>query len=182
MLIYERYWWPTSITVCLHSIDSALLKVQDYVLWVLDRKKRVVHVLLDLPMTFNTVDHSILINRLHKRLGLKHKALNWFKSYLTQRFQCVPVNSTQSDIWELLVGILQSSVLGSILFTIYTLPLGDILSKHNIGYHLYAGKTQIYLRHTCHVMLRILQAEPVRLKLALNGIEKNTTHVNVWKH
>ena len=78
----------------LHSTELALLNVQDDVLWARDRQKGVVLVLLDLFSPFDTVGHSILIYRLHKRLGLKGKALNWFKSYLTQRIQSVSVNAS----------------------------------------------------------------------------------------
>ena len=85
----------------MHSNESVLLKVHDDVLWTSYRKKGVALVLLDLSATFDTVDDSILIDRLHKRLGLKGKALDWFKRDLTQRFQSVSVNGTQSDIWEL---------------------------------------------------------------------------------
>ena len=64
----------------LHSTESAILKVQDDVMRALDTKKGVVLVLLDLSSAFDTVNHSILIERLQSRLGIKGKALDWFRN------------------------------------------------------------------------------------------------------
>ena len=100
--------------------------------------------LLDLSAAFDTVSHSILINRLEKRVGIKGKALDWFKSYLGDRKQCVSINKTKSKSCALKFGVPQGSVLGPILFSLYTLPLADILKKRGISYHLYADDTQLY--------------------------------------
>ena len=89
--------------------------------------------------------HSILINRLEKRVGIKGKALDWFKSYLDNRQQCVNINNTKSKSRALKFGVPQGSFLGPILFSYYTLPLADILKKRGISYHLYADDTQIYM-------------------------------------
>ena len=125
--------------------------------------------LLDLSTVCDTVDHNILIGRLHKRLGLKGKALQWFKSYLKGRFQNVSINGTKSYLWELLFGVPQGSALWPILFTIYTLPIGDILRKHNLGFHLYADDKQIYL--TC---------DADDIGMATSKIEACIEEVKMW--
>ena len=63
----------------------------------------------------------------------------------TTRAHCILVNGSYSELWELLFGVPQGSVLGPILFIIYTSPLGDIFRKYGISYHLYADDTQIYI-------------------------------------
>ena len=72
-----------------HSTETALLKVVNNLLSALDEGTFSVLVLLDLSAAFDTVDHDILLHRLHHVFGIQDKALSWFKSYLTNKFQMV---------------------------------------------------------------------------------------------
>ena len=69
-----------------HSTETALLKVVNDLLSALDEGKFSVLVLLDLCAAFNTIDHNILLYRLHHVFGIQGTALSWFKSYLTSGF------------------------------------------------------------------------------------------------
>ena len=129
----------------LHSTETALVRVQNDILNHLDDKKGVILVLLDLSAAFDTIDHDTLFHQLHHRLGLSDIALQWFKSYLSGRTQSVSIENSSSKPTPLQFGVPQGSVLGPLLYTIYTLPLGDILREAGISYHLYADDTQLYL-------------------------------------
>ena len=72
-----------------HSTETALLRVNNDILRAIDDHSTIILVLLDLPAAFDTVDHSILLNRLNCCFGIKNTALHWFKSYLTNRKQLV---------------------------------------------------------------------------------------------
>ena len=68
-----------------------------------------------------------------------------FVSYLQNRHQSVKIDNTFSDKVTLSYGVPQGSVLGPVLFTLYTTPLSAIISSFDINHHLYADATQIYM-------------------------------------
>ncbi len=80
-----------------------------------------------------------------KELSHCGSALNWFSSYVTDRHQTVKIQNSSSKPETMLYGVPQGSVLGPLLFTMYTTPLSSIISKHRIGHSLYADDNQIYI-------------------------------------
>ncbi len=128
-----------------HSTETALLKVQNDILHAIDSESVVLLILLDQSAAFDTIDHTILLSRLEQRFGIKGKALKWFQSYLKDRKQYVNIDGARSSPRDLEFGVPQGSVLGPILFTCYTTPLGDIIERHGLLRHFYADDTQIYL-------------------------------------
>ncbi|PFX19417.1 TNF receptor-associated factor 4 [Stylophora pistillata] len=128
----------------LHSTETALLKVHDDILRTMDRGCTVVLLLLDLSAAFDTVEHGILLHRLDIRFGIKGKVLAWFKSYLTDRSQFVSINGSNSSHSDLMFEVPQESLLGPILYLLYTSPLGDIIRRHDMNFHFYAVDCQVY--------------------------------------
>ncbi|GAA6092445.1 RNA-directed DNA polymerase from mobile element jockey-like, partial [Tachysurus ichikawai] len=128
-----------------HSTESALLRVHNDILGALDGKSSVVLVLLDLTAAFDTVDHAILISRLQHVVGLQGAVLNWFSSYLTNRTFSVMLNNYSSSVALLSSGVPQGSILGPTLFSLCMLPLGQLISNHDIQFNFYADDLQIYL-------------------------------------
>ena len=77
-----------------HSTETALLRVLNDVLRTTDRRQDVVLVMFDLSTAFDTLDHSILVDRLKSYCGFSRTVLKWFTSYLSDRTQSVIIGNT----------------------------------------------------------------------------------------
>ena len=111
----------------------------------MDKSEVTALTLLDLSAAFDTIDHATLTYRLSDWYGISGQAQIWFSSYLQNRHQSVKIKDTFSDKVTLSYGVPQGSVLGPVIFTLYTTPLSAIISSFDINHHLYADDTQIYM-------------------------------------
>ena len=100
------------------STKHALIKITEAVRMALDENKAACGIFIDLQKAFDTVNHSILVDKLN-HYGIRGIASNWFKSYLKNRMQFVSINGFDSEAAFVAHGVPQGSVLGPLLFLIY---------------------------------------------------------------
>jgi exonuclease III len=152
-----------------HSTETALAKVLSDILTAIDSGDISLLALLDLSAAFDTVDHDTLLQRLNKSYGLTSTALSWFSSYLFGRKQSVRCNGESSLESLMTCGVPQGSVLGPILFLLYTADVPSLIQHHHMDSHLYADDTQIYSH--CH---------PTQVTILHNKTEQCITEVAEW--
>ena len=128
-----------------HSTETALLKILDDVYTAAGLHQPTVLIGLDLSAAFDTIDKATLIARLEKTFGISGCALEWIRSYLTNRSQHVRIGSSNSLPSICDFGVPQGSVLGPVLFTLYVSPIADVISTFGINHHQYADDTQLYI-------------------------------------
>ncbi|MEE4247325.1 MAG: reverse transcriptase family protein, partial [Kangiellaceae bacterium] len=151
-----------------HSTETALLRIHTDIRQALADNMVVLMAMLDLSAAFDTISHEILIRTL-STCGIQGTALQWLSSYIHDQTQTVMVNAAQSNPKPLTTGVPQGSVLGPLLFSVYTRSLGALLRSYNVEYHIYADDTQVYLR-----------CAPNETNAAIQRLEECLDAVQLW--
>ena len=152
-----------------HSTESALLSIKNDVHLAFARGEATAVVLLDQSAAFDTIDHDTLLDSLSSWFSVSGVVLDWFKSYLSDRVQCIKIGSILSDAKKLLYGMPQGSVLGPILFSLYTTPLSKVIQNHTgISFHFYADDTQLYV----HLTHKNVASALDKLSRCLEGVKR----------
>lgn len=126
-----------------HSTETALLNVVSELFAAADAQNVSLLALLDMSAAFDCVDYTLLLEKLSKSFGIMGTAALWFKSYLTGRTQQVFFDNSLSEIETLSFGVPQGSVLGPILFLLYTADVFDIIEKFGLNGYAFADDIQI---------------------------------------
>ena len=128
-----------------HSTETSMVRVLNDILLTIDSRQVAVLVLLDMSSAFDTIDSSLLLQRLSDRYGVGGTAMSWLESYLTDRTQSVTVGNVTSAPQRLINGVPQGSVLGPLLLALYFAPLEDIIKAHGLDVMVYADDVQLYI-------------------------------------
>ena len=124
------------------SVETALLNFTNTVLNSFDKKNFTLGIFLDLSKAFDTVDHTILLQKLD-HYGIRNNVNDWFKSYLSNRMQFVSFKKCNSSIAEIFYGVPQGSILGPFLFLLF---INDfVLCSPNLKFTLFADDTNIHM-------------------------------------
>ena len=99
-----------------------------------------------LSAAFDTVDHDILLHRLNLSFGISGPVLKWLESFVRGRSQTVVFNGELAPTTQLQYGVPQGSVLGPLLFILYTADICEIAKSHRVGNHAYADDQQLYVQ------------------------------------
>ena len=164
-----------------HSTESTLLSLHDYLIRAMSRQQLTCLCLLDLSAAFDTIDHSILLHRLRTWFGIHGTPLQWFQSYLSSRSFSVLIDGTKSSFFPMSFGVPQGSVLGPLLFTIYTTPLSSLLSASPTQHHLYADDTQLYLTFSPSSFSSTIETLQNTIQAVANWMSANLLSLNPSK-
>lgn len=141
------------------SLDTALFSFVNEMVSCVDQQSFAGALLIDLSKAFDCINHEALLHKM-SRYGIRGVALKWFRSYLEGRSQQVALNfgnaSVVSTISEVGVGVPQGSILGPILFIIFSNDLHKIIADLPVLLMSYADDTNILLQVNNYAEMEIL--------------------------
>ena len=159
------------------SCKQAITELVGYILQSKNHNKHCASIFLDLSKAFDTLDHSVLLQKL-ERYGIRGTAQDWFSSYLSGR-QLVakvtagPSQTVKSDSYEVTYGVAQGSCLGPLLFIIFMNDLTKLPLYSNII--LFANDTTVFNSHKLEKFLKYMSCH---LSLGATGATLNTRNAS----
>ena len=159
----------------IHSTQTCLLNVSDYLLENMNSGYFTGAVFLDLRKAFDTVHHGRLISKLH-HFGVRDLELDWFSSYLSGRQQITKIGDNYSNLAGVNFGVPQGSVLGPLLFTLYINDLANTVSPDSVMF-LYADDSAVFTSDkSVEDVSRVLNRDMVEISkwLQVNCLTLNT--------
>ena len=127
-----------------HSTETTNCAIMNDMIEITRNNECGILIMIDLSAAFDTVNHAYLLEDL-KSVGIEEECYRWYETYLQGREVMVIISNAKSETRKLTRGVPQGSVLGPMLFSIYTRELAWILEQHNVKYKLYADDTQFYI-------------------------------------
>ena len=159
-----------------HSTSHAALLIIDKIQMAIEKGLYSCGIFLDLSKAFDTVDHDILIKKLHY-YGIRGIPRDWFASYLNNRKQYVSVGGIASELLDVNCGVPQGSVLGPLLFLLY---INDFsMCTGMLDFHLFADDSNIFSSNKSLQALELLIND--KLKIISNWLCCNRLSFNIDK-
>ena len=142
------------------STTDAILDISGHITENLDKSLITIAVFLDMSKAFDSIDHGILLGKMRK-LGIRGKANDWFRLYLSNRKLKVNYNGTYSGEKFIKYGCPQGTNLGPLLYIIFSNEMKKILMYSNAI--VFADDTTIYI---CGNNLRFMTAKLTKFKFS----------------
>ena len=159
-----------------HSTNTALLKVINDCVEAMDKGRVTTLIALDYSKAFDTINHDLLLAKLNY-YGCSNLVVNWFRSYLKCRKQIVKIGKETSGITNITEGVPQGSVLGPVLFTIFTADMLCCLLPKFV-FHLYADDTQLYTSFNVQETFQAAVSINKQINVIISWNGRNGLHLN----